>query len=91
MSASASCDSPESRFRPIDAPIRLPVWNAAFPNRIVTVMSPSAPTRIHRLSRLSRMASASPRRPARPTRAAMSWRMTVAVTENKTAHRSVTP
>ena len=83
--------SPVSRSSPIEAPSRLPVWNAALPIRMVTAMRPSAAARASGFCRLSRMASARPRRPARPTRAAMFCSTTVAITENSTAQRRAAP
>ena len=68
-----------------------PVWNAAFPIRIVTAIRPRISVRASGLPRLMAMDSARPRRPARPTRAAASWSAAVAITENSTAQSSVVP
>lgn len=82
---------PKRVSRPSDAPSRLPVWKAALPIVIAEITRIAVNSLAPGLEKCVRRASPRPLCEMMPRRAAISWRMIVAATENTIPQRRAYP
>ena len=82
---------PKSVSRPSDAPRRLPVWKAALPIVIAEITRIAVNSLAAGLLKCARRASPRPLCEMMPRRAAISWSIMVAATENTIPQRRAYP